>query len=436
MNVSVRDVPAHRQKPSTLLTRMTLVTWDVAIRRLYPCSVTGLEHYTATPATLAVSNHRRDNDGPLLGSVLLRRRNGRIAAPLPHFVAREDLFERGFLAHYLRRCPAALRPLLKLVNLRSQLIRAGAFPLQRTHERSIAEALQDVLAHGDMAAADALRARTLIELATELAFDPRSATIAQLLRHHQQALLRQRYGYRRLRLDVFKRIKPHLRDSINCQLDHFVRLLECGQMVILEPEGRLSLDGRLRRPRAALHALINRPERPVRVLPISITYDTLTTGHARIFVDIRPELACLDRLPRRMLDQRIMAAIRSGCRVTVGQLIAGFLLFYTSPRDTWPEAAAIEHVYAAAQRCRDATIPIDPCLLGREGCERRTRDVLAWGVRARFLAAATRRRLRVVRPEVPPPWLPDGPSSLLEYLRNELLETVGDARARELDLLP
>src|SRR5699024_8120414 len=86
--------------------RLVLLIGQFVVRRFFPCSVTGLEHYSATPATIVVSNHRRDADGPLLGAVLLRRQGLRLQPPLPHFVAREDLFEKGFLAHYLPRWPA------------------------------------------------------------------------------------------------------------------------------------------------------------------------------------------------------------------------------------------------------------------------------------------------------------------------------------------
>lgn len=435
MDATVRDLPAQRRKPSPLRSLFTVAT-AAALRRLYPCAITGLEHYTAAPATLAVSNHRRDSDGPLLGSVLLRRRDGRVVGPLPHFVAREDLFERGFLAHYLRHCPASLRPLVRMISLRWCLTGGGAYPLRRVHERRVAEVLRDVIARlGDLPAAEALRPRYLAAFATEPALDPRTATLAQLLRADEHRLSRQWYGYRHLQLAVFRRIKPHMRQVIDCQLDRLARLLERGELVILEPEGHVSHDGGVRRPQAVLHELVNRPARPVRVLPISLTYDTLTTGAARIFVDIQPELTGLGGLARRGLDERVMAAVRSGCRVTGAQLAAGFLL-YQPAGERWSETAMIEHVHGAARRCRDAVIPIDPCLPERRTCELRTREILAWGRRAGFLAPAGSGQWRVIAPAAPPPWLLRRTCSLLDYLRTELLETVGEARARDLALLP
>jgi hypothetical protein len=107
------------------------------------------------------------------------------------------LFEKSFLAYYLRRCPASLRSLLKAINLSPYLV--GAYPLRRTHERSVAKALRDVIAYlGDMPAIDALRSQSLADLAAELTFDPQSTMITQLLRDHEHMLWRKQYDYRHL----------------------------------------------------------------------------------------------------------------------------------------------------------------------------------------------------------------------------------------------
>src|SRR5699024_6827837 len=177
----------------------------------YPCAVSDISHYTAGPGTLVVSNHRRDVDGPMLGSVLLRRHRGRLIAPFPHFVAREDLFGKGFLAHYLRGLPGVLRLLLARINLSPILLGCGTGPITRTHERSVAEALQDVMTHlGDMPIADALRPQSMAIIATELLTDGGATPISDVLRSRDDRLWRRRHGYRHLRLSVFRRIKPCL----------------------------------------------------------------------------------------------------------------------------------------------------------------------------------------------------------------------------------
>lgn len=428
--------PAREFKPP-LWVRLTLMVGDIFVRHFFPYAATGIEHYTASPSTLVVSNHRHDVDGPLLGSALLRRRHGLVTAPFPHFVAREDLFEKGFLAHYLRGWPAGLRRLLVLIGLRWFLNRCGAFPLQRTHERNVAEVLQDVRENlGDMCMADALRPTRQGIFADMADFDPRTTRISNIVRGRDYQLWRQRYGYRHLRREVFHRLKPHLRTSIDRQLALFTNLLECGHMLILEPEGALSLDGSLRRPRAAMHVLINHTQAPVRVLPVSLTYDTLTTGKTRTFVDIQPEMTDLKEKSRDSIDQSVMTAIRAGCRITGGQLSAGFFLFHSNPENDWTGTTFVNHIHTAVQNCETAGLPMDPCLLARDDREERARDILKWGVETAFIERRGNDLFRVLAPDMPPPWLPDGPPSLIGYLRAELLEIVGSDLVRQLGLAP
>lgn len=417
--------------------RLVLLVGQLVMRRCFPCAITGLEHYSATPATLVVSNHRRDADGPLLGAAVLRRRGLHLYPPLPHFVAREDLFEKGFLAHYWRHGPAPLRAVLTRVNLRRFLLRCGAHPLQRTHEQSVAAVLQVVLlTAGDMPVAQAIRPSRLPALASAIGFDATTARISDLVRGHDDRLWRRRHGYRHLRLAMFRRIRPRLHANIKRQLADFIALLDAGHLLILEPEGRLSRDGGLRRPRAALHALVNRQRRAVRVLPVAMTYDELTSGKPRIFVDIQLEIDDPGGLDRRALDSQIMAAIRSGCRVTGAQLAASFLLRLDSITDSWTPAALARDLADAAQTCKAEMLALDPQLLTSQDCETRARDFIKWGLRTSFLVVTKQGSYQVSNPDMPPPWLPDGPVTLLQYLRAELETTVGAARAHTLGLLP
>lgn len=417
--------------------RLVLICGQFVVRRLFPCTVSGLAHYSGAPATLVVSNHRRDVDGPLLGAVLLRRHGLRLQQPLPQFVAREDLFERGFLAHYLPTWPRFLRPLLAQLDLRWFLRRCGAHPLQRTHEQSVAQVLHTLLdSAGDMPVAQALRPQRLQALARRVGSMADNARISALLRGHNTRLWRTRHGYRYLRLAMFRRIKPHLRANIEQQLDYFANLLDAGHMVILEPEGRLSRNGYLRRPQAAMHEFLMRSSQPVRVLPVAVTYDELTLGKAHVFVDIQPEMQALERLDRAALDQYVMDTIRAGCRVTGGQLAIGFLLSLPVIDAEWSEQALANATCNATRRCRDNQIPLDPCLLDERSRNRRIQAFIGWALAADFVVSTSRDAYRVNNAAMPPPWLPDGPVTLLAYLRAELQETVGAQRARELGLLP
>src|SRR5699024_9352931 len=107
---------------------------------------------------------------------------------------------------------------------------------------------------------------------------------------------------------------------------------------------------------------------------------------ARIFVDIRPEMTGLDTYDRRTLDDRVMTAIRSGCRVTGGQLAAGFWL--THGNAGWSGAALAGALYDGARHCQAAALSLDPLLASRDGCDQRAGDIIRWGLRTGFLTAA------------------------------------------------
>ncbi|CAH9019005.1 hypothetical protein [Candidatus Nitrosacidococcus sp. I8] len=434
MSSSAHQFPTRNQKPS-LWARFMWTMTDLIVRRSYPCFITGLEHYSQTSGTLAVSNHRRDNDGPLVASKLLLRKNGGIVAPLPSFAAREDLFEKRFLANYLHRWPRFLRYLLGFIYLRPFLV--GTYPLQRTHGRGLASVLHEVVDYlGDMPIAEVLRSKSLTYYAAKLKFDPNATTVEELLKKHEYTLWQDRYGYRHFSIKVFTRLKPFLNDLIDQQIDFFVQMLNHDQVILLEPEGQLSLDGSLQRPRSALYDLITRPSKSVQVLPISITYDSLTTQKQRIFIDIQPELSGLEKLSKHIIDEQVTRSVWAGCRVTGSQLAFGFLhLNYFNSKNYWSELEMFEHVYAAAQRCHQGKIPIDPCLENKESCRLRILDILSWGRQQKFFAMEGD-LLHIMNPDMPPPWLPDGSSTLLEYLRTELLETVGASQAYALRLLP
>lgn len=306
------------------------VLFDIGIRRIYSISVQGLDHFSQSPSTLVVSNHRRDSDGPVIASVLFQRYRFHSCGVRPDFIAREDLFCRGFLGEYLEQWPSPARACLSLINLRALLTFMDAHPMRRVPERSLREVLEEVLAlFGNLPLSEVLRpawVRQFEQLSTKAG---PLLCVEEALSKRYRHLLVQRHGLYRLTLSRFRALLPYERSVIESQLQELTQRIDQGATLLLEPEGVVSVDGRFARLRGALHALLNRPHITPRVLPVGITYDAMSKGRERIFVNIGPELTDLRGLSRRETNTRVSDAIRSQLTVTCSQ-IASQLLFTIS----------------------------------------------------------------------------------------------------------
>jgi 1-acyl-sn-glycerol-3-phosphate acyltransferase len=270
------------------------------IRAQFHVEVHGLEHFTGSPSTLVVSNHRRDADGPIIGTGLLRWMDDMDTGAAPWFVAREDLFRRGFLRHYLTDWPSPVRALLGGLSLRPVLQMLHLCPIRRIRERTLGEVLEDIpTVLGDLSLAEVLRPCVLARFRRQTPSGSRLQRVSDALQPRYRSLLRQQYGLMKLTRACFRRLRPHEEAVIGRQLNRFVDLLEEGAVMLLEPEGAISVDGSLGRLRLGLHILLNRPRVPVRVLPVGIVYDFMTRERPWVFVHIGREIPDLGGLSRR-----------------------------------------------------------------------------------------------------------------------------------------
>lgn len=303
------------------------VLFDVGIRRIYSIRIQGLEHFSGAPSTLVVSNHRRDSDGPVIASVLFQRRRLHSHGVRADFIAREDLFSRGFLGEYLDQWPLPARFCLAAINLRPLLTFMDAHPMRRVPERSLREVLEEVLClFGNLPLNEVLRP-TCVSRFEEMSPEHRQPLcVTDALSQRYRHLLIQRHGLYRLTLNRFRALVPYERSIIESQLQQLTQRIDQGATLLLEPEGVVSVDGRFARLRGALHALLNRPQITPRVLPVGITYDAMSKGREQIFVNVGPELTGLRGLNRRETNARVSDAIRSQLTVTCSQIASQLLL--------------------------------------------------------------------------------------------------------------
>lgn len=413
--------------------------FDVAIRSLYRIEVRGLENFTQAPSTLVVSNHRRDSDGPIIASVLLQREKLRVRGVMPYFVAREDLFRRGFLREYLEGWPSPVRAALSGLDLAPLLQLMQAAPMRRVPERSLMEVLEEVLeVFGDLRLDKVLKPSWVREFERAAgASRNQPLRVSDVLTWRYHKLLSRRHGLLKLTRQRFRALLPHERAIIESQLDFFTRLLEEGQTLLLEPEGTVSVDGRFARLRAGLHALLNRPAMPPRVLPVGITYDFITDNPKRVLVSVGKEMRNLQGLSRKETDKRVAAAIQGQLCITCSQLASDLLFQVRNRGDASITGSEIDcYVRQEASRYAQAGSPVDSRLLTEDDRVKRVREYIRHCLRNRILLRRGRDRYCLAEngQEMQPSADPTG--DIIGYMHNELTTLGGLMSDRAGQTLP
>lgn len=399
---------------------------DWSCRARYQIKVRGLENFTRSPSSLVVFNHRRDADTPIIGNVLFGRHGLWARDVAPVFVAREDLFRTGFLAHYLKEWPSPARRLLYHLNLRPFLWALRAHPMRRIAERTLREVLEDVLrVFGDLPLHQVLKAEWVERFEQLAPPGERPLRLRQLLEERFEPLLRQGYGLTKLSRRQFRALKPCERAAIESQLQLFVEMLDGGEVLQLAPEGAVSRDGRFARIRAGLHVLLNRPQAHVRVVPVGITYDFMTTSRQWVFVNVGPEMTELRGLRPSEASSRVTKAILAQSTITVSQLASQLVLAVQSRGGgVLLRARLLEHVAAEAHSWAKVGLYLDPRLLTKADLERRVDEYVEYCLRSGDLIAQGNETYWVPPSddESSADWAAKG---ALHYSRNELASLIG-----------
>jgi len=411
---SVADFPAQPVWPA----RLFLLAFDRIVRALFRIEESGLPEQVPAPC-LIVANHRRDADIPVLGVFLGRARGLRISGVLPHFVAREDLFEPGFLWYYWRSpwlvLPRLVSPLIPLTRI---LAVFKAHPIHRIPEQSLAIVLNDVRCYlGERPLGSALNRYWAPRL--EAAGADLSQPLAWLLRRERRfaGLVGGGWGHRRLNLATFREFKPVERARIDAHLAVFAAALERGEAVMVAPEGANSPDGHFQRPRAGPWRLASGAGCGLPVLPVGLAYDPSVSGRRmRVFVHAGEAFHAGDFESRRAFDDAVAFAILRATTLTGTHLAAHWIL--RAPSGAELHAAAFEAFGSELGTALDAAglrVARDAAAHG----ERR----IEWFVRAGLAVRHGGEFVRSARPEPEPGW--DSRAALAVFLRNELESVAG-----------
>ncbi|HEX5314252.1 MAG TPA: hypothetical protein VFX38_05005, partial [Gammaproteobacteria bacterium] len=359
----------------------------------------------------------RDADIPILGVFLGRRRGLRITGVLPHFVAREDLFDPDFLWRYWRSpwlvLPRLLSPAIPLARI---LELFQAHPIHRIPEQSLAVVLGDLRrALGDRALGSVLNrwwAPRFRAAGADLAA-PVSRLLAAESRYAD--LLGGGWGHRRLDLATFREFKPGERERIAAHLAVFARALAAGEAVMIAPEGANSPDGFFQRPRAGARWIAKQGGDELVVLPIGLAYDPAAGGRSRVFVHAGPAFRAGDHAGRREFDDAAACAILRATTLT-GSHLAAHLVLRARAGEAMSAIEAGERIgnFASALAAAGLRVAADA------GAELESR--LGWFVGAGLLARRDGSFVRTQAGEPAPGR--ENRAALAAYLRNELASVV------------
>ncbi|KPV40266.1 hypothetical protein AN478_09170 [Thiohalorhabdus denitrificans] len=352
------------------------------LRTRFSVHADGREHCPPAGPVLVVSNHRRDSDGPLVGDLLLGVRAGRFGERVPHFVAREDLFRKGFLREYLTGWPAWARGVLGSLDSGPVLSLLNVHPMRRVPERTLGEVLEEIAnLEGDLPLARVLRPSWVgrFEDLAPRSGEPRGIRAALAPRY--RPLLRLPHGLRKLNHRCLRHHLPREREMVAGYLQAIRDALAQGEAVHLVPEGRVSPHGGADRVRSGLHLLLERGTPPPVVLPLGITHDDATTARPRVFLSLGAGWVEGDARSRRARAQGVQNAILAQTALTLTQ-VGGAHLVEAGRRGRRVTAAELEERAAAeAGGYHRAGARVDPVLLDPASRAERVAAFIAFGRR-------------------------------------------------------
>jgi 1-acyl-sn-glycerol-3-phosphate acyltransferase len=315
--------------------------------------VFGLEHLRLEPGTIVAGNHRSDNDVPVLVTALYPywARGVAAGAPWPTFATDDHAFLRGFLGGYPEGIPLWLRQLM-------WPIRVGG--VLETHLQCV-----PVREPSRMRLVELLRADPEMALDGQLPPELRAALVRRAAERHRPAPLRAGDALRGLYADLLwtpvdrDRVvrhgevwRQHLRSAVR-DFRRLVQTLRSGGLVVIYPEGELSVDGRIGPLKPGLASLARRG-RARRVQPLAISYDPLAASRPLAYISVAP---AVEPVPGRLTDD-VAEALKRATPLTAGQIVAWHLAGKTSSLGV----AAAEWI----DRARADGRVIEPALIGPE----------------------------------------------------------------------
>jgi hypothetical protein len=373
---------ALKKLPVAICRAILASAFWLAVRLSNSLRIRGVDHDTGMARTYLGMMHKRDIDPFILVPTIVFHRGWKALAWDMHFALRGDGFTRGFLARIMGGRPGWLAWLLRPLSVGPLLRWLGTYPtdgLLRPAEEWIREVLQ---ANGDVQAGTILSPAFLRDFAqvTHLSVEQISRMqLSRLMAWQYHKALHKFYGPEMLLGTKRRHIERRVVERIHDQLDEIVSCLWQGGSFFGSPEGQLSPDGHISPLHAGFHRIMRAAPPDLRVIPIALSYDFMTTGRLRLFVEFAPEIAYAPKLPQAELNKQLRRSWLLHTRFTCTQLASGFLM--ERRRSSLPEFTLYDlahTVYQQALGLAAAGRPVDPQLLRPSGAARRVHNYLRY----------------------------------------------------------
>ncbi len=301
----------------------------IAVNVFHRVEVHGLQHDNGTRPAYFAMCHRRDLDPMVEIPIVLGHRGWRALAGDVRFAMRSDAFSQGFLARIVQR-PRWFARFVRLIPLAAILRGLGVFPLENVHMRPAEVWVRDALAvAGDVEIEEALASaflRQIVKYHGGHGEQAKGQRLSHLLSWRYQQSLQAWQSVDIFREPLRGQMKRFVMAEARQELANIARYIHDGGSLWGAPEGGISSDGHIGTVTASAHRFVRDCPPALCIVPVSISYDFMTTRRSGIFVNVAPVIEHAPLLTQKILDEQLSNAWRLHMHFTCTQLASGFLV--------------------------------------------------------------------------------------------------------------
>jgi len=374
----------------TIFTDTFVVVCCFLFPSIYEIHWRGLEKYRAAPSTLVALSHKRDNDIVIIGTWTHFKKTFFHNQRRPHFAAREDLFQPGFLDyHFMFRFIQG--HIIHRINVAPFLRSLRAHPISHIVNKRVAPLIRDAMnIEGDVKLGDVLNQTGLDDFAKQLP----AKTAKGLAQVRLSTFLGYKYRCLHDHLSdsgIFKnglshKIREQCLKQIDQQIGVFANILDKGGVCMVAPEGDLSPDGSFVGVKSGLHRILARTKNTVTIQPVNVTYDFMTMGRIRLYLNVGDEFEVNHLTSRMELDDKVRLGIVAQSQVTMGQIGSEYFLRKLEADDINTDIHELrEAIGQRIQSLKKTGLNFDERLLTCNNFEKRLADFIAYCVKHKIL---------------------------------------------------